>query len=567
MIGDIFVNHPEIMVFLSVLCGYGLSQFNIGRNKIEPVAGTLLVGLILGAIFGVTIPTVLKDVFFNLFLFSLGYSVGPQFFAGLNRKALDQIFLTVFTCIMAIAVTIALALIFKLDAGYAAGLAGGGLTQTPIIGTASSAIEALPIDTTLQETLINHVSIGYAISYPFGTMGGILFILFAPRLLRIILKDECRKLEKQTGGTDAELDPKKVVTYPDLSLRVYEVTNPQYVGELISKVELTKADKFFSIQQIRRNGKLFVPTSETALEMGDIVAVSTKREIMVEDPLPLGPEVVDAEVADVALERYRIVLTNEKIHNKRLEEVAIGWRNSIYLQRITRGLKVLPHTPQTVLQKGDVLDVMGGKRNIESLSEFLGVPAQEDDKTDVGYLSLGMVIGSLVGLLSITVAGIALSFGTGVGCLILGLILGWYRLRKPTFGHLPVPAQIILSDLGLTVFIAIVGLEAGPGLVEAFKTDGITLFLSLFIAGVVVTMLTPLLCLYFGKYILKMNPIVLLGGVAGVATGAASLNPLLEESESRAPTMGYALPYAISNVLLTFGGPVIVMVMVFLRGY
>jgi putative transport protein len=230
-------------------------------------------------------------------------------------------------------------------------------------------------------------------------------------------------------------------------------------------------------------------------------------------------------------------------------------------------MKVLEHGPDTVLQKGDVLDVMGSKRNVERLARFVGTPAQEDDKTDVGYLALGMVIGSLIGLIAITVAGIPISLGTGVGCLVLGLFLGWYRVRKPTFGHLPIPAQIILGDLGLSFFIAIVGLQAGPGLVEAYRTDGILLFLALFIAGVGVTFLTPLMGLYFGKYLLKMNPVILLGAVTGSGATAAALNPLIEAADSRAPTIGYALPYAINNVVLTFGGPIIIIVMALLGAY
>jgi putative transport protein len=564
---DMLLKHPEIIVFFSVMCGYGLSQLNIGKSRIEPVAGTLLVALILGIALPVEIPTVLKDVFFNLFLFALGYSVGPQFFAGLNRKALSQIYLAVFICVMGIAASIVLALVFGLDAGYAAGLAGGGLTQTPIIGTAAATVEALPIEAALQETLKAHISVGYAVTYPFGTAGGIFFILLAPRILRIILKDESRKLEEQLGGVDTGSDPKRVETYPDLSVRVFELTNPEYVGQSVSKVELANAERFFSIQQIRRNGKIFIPSSETALEMGDHVALASGRAIVVEDRLALGPEIVDVEVADVGMERYRIVLTNQKIHNKKLGEIARGWVGSIYLARITRQLKVLPKAPETVLQMGDVLDVVGGKRNVERLSEYLGTPAQEDDKTDVGYLALGMVIGSLVGLLAITVGGIPISLGTGVGCLVLGLFLGWYRVRRPTFGHLPVPAQVILGDLGLSFFIAIVGLEAGPGLVEAYQTDGLVLFLSLFIAGVGVTFLTPLMGLYFGKYLLRMNPVILLGGVTGAGATAAALNPLIDAAESRAPTIGYALPYAINNVVLTFGGPIIVIVMSMLGRY
>ena len=174
--------------------------------------------------------------------------------------------------------------------------------------------------------------------------------------------------------------------------------------------------------------------------------------------------------------------------------------------------------------------------------------------TNLAMVSIGIVLGALAGLLSTTMGTVRLTLGVSVGVLAAGLFCGWRRAARPAFGNLPEPASRLMIDLGLAAFVACAGLEAGPQLIAAAGSVGIPLVAS----GIVVSIAPPLAALLVGHYVLRMNPIVLLGGIAGAQTFTAALGALQEKSGSPVAVVGYTVPYAASNVLLTAGGALIV---------
>jgi putative transport protein len=214
-------------------------------------------------------------------------------------------------------------------------------------------------------------------------------------------------------------------------------------------------------------------------------------------------------------------------------------------------MPVLANTP---VRRGDVIELAGRPGEVERVAALVGHAESSGGKSDLAYHALAILVGTLVGLLSITVGGIPVTLGVGGGVLVSGLCFGWLHTRYPVFGAMPQAAQWILSEFGLSAFAAVIGLSAGSKAVAAIQQQGVALL----IAGAVVTLVPMVVALYFGKLVLKLHPVVLLGALCGGQTVAASLSAVNEETESMTPVLGFTVTYAISNVLLAVWGPVIV---------
>ena len=191
---------------------------------------------------------------------------------------------------------------------------------------------------------------------------------------------------------------------------------------------------------------------------------------------------------------------------------------------------------------------------MERAGAALGYIERPSSESDVVFLGVGIVIGGLIGLATVTVGGLPLTLTSSGGALIMGLVFGWLRSVYPTFGRIPEPALWIFDTVGLAVFIGVVGLTAGPTFVTGLRETG----LSLLFVGMVVALVPHLLTLLFGLHVLKMNPLILFGACAGAGTMTAALRAIQDESQSKLPVLGYTVPYAIGNIILTAWGPVIV---------
>jgi putative transport protein len=214
----------------------------------------------------------------------------------------------------------------------------------------------------------------------------------------------------------------------------------------------------------------------------------------------------------------------------------------------------------TVLARGDVLRAVGAAADIARAADHLGFVERDAARTDLGFLAAGISLGILLGALQFTAYGVPLGLGTAGAILLVGLAAGWARGRYPVFGAVPEPAQRILCDLGLMVFVAIIGLTAGPHAVRALEQNGLPYFASIFLAGAIVT-IVPLACgTIFARSVLKMSPLMVLGGIAGAQTCPPGLTALREASGSNVAALAYTIPYAIGYIVITMWGPVIVAV-------
>ncbi len=554
-IAGIFHAAPEIALFLSLGLGYLAGKLRIGPFTLGATAGTLVVGLLVGILVpGLEISPIVKTIFFALFIYAVGFRTGPQFFQGFDRRMIRQVVLTVVVTVAGLLCVLLGAKVLGLDAGMAAGLAAGGLTQSAIIGTAGDAISRLGLDAEEASRLQSNVAIGYAVTYVFGTIGVIFFARdIAPRLLGIDLKKASAEYESRLAGRKPALRPGQFQVDLLRDVRAYGV-GPGASGRTVEQVEQSLEGRCF-VELVRRGPKDLPAAPATALREGDIVLIAGHVKGLLAAPAEIGPEVEGAQFGVVG-EALDVVNTRREAIGRTMADFNIDAARGVFLRRIVRGGSEMPIRPDFELQRGDTLTLTGAGRDVQRLGAMLGSVERPSDRTDLLYCGVGIVFGTLIGLLSIKVAGVPVTLGAGGGVLVAGLIFGWLRSLHPTFGNFPGPVQTVFSDLGLNGFIAVVGLSAGPSAWSAIKETGA----GLFIAGVFATMIPPFIGLYLGK-LMKIDPVVLVGAICGARSANPAIGAVNDAAESSAPAVGFTVPYAIANVLLTVWGPVIVGIM------
>lgn len=546
--------NPEIAVFLTIALGILIGRIHVGSFHLGSVAGALLVGLLIGQV-GLQVPHELKSVFFALFIYAVGFKSGPEFFGSLNRGTFKLVLLSVVLCTTALATILAVNRFYGFDAGLTAGLGAGALTDTAIMGTASSAIAQLPLDEAAKAQLNSHMAVAYAITYLFGTIGLVVFVgSIAPRLLKVDLASSARELE-QSLGIEREEDAISI-PYTRIVVRAHRLVSATMHDMTISDVEALHPS--LSVERVVRGGQVIERDPSLRLRQDDIVAVFALREAVAQLSDWIGPEIDHPESMSFPTLTAEIALTSPKLAGKTIHQVKqalVGTeRMGCYIKTITRQDLALPLLPQTVLRRGDVITLVGRTSSVEALARQIGRIRQRHHKSDIAIHALGMVLGSLAGMLSTHVGMIPVELGIGGGVLVAGLLIGWYNSRHPDFGALPPAAQWAFSEFGLTAFGAVVGLLAGPAALAALQEQG----LAILVSGVAVTLVPPIVALYVGRYLLRLHPMILFGALAGAQTEAASMNKIIEQSGSNTPVIGFTVCYAISNVLLAVCGPIII---------
>jgi len=549
-------DHQELAIFVTLALGFFIGRLRFGSFSLGTVVGTLLAGVLIGQL-DIEVPAVVKNVFFDLFLFTTGYKVGPQFFRGLRKDALPQLAVTVVLCVSCLLSAFAAARLLVYDMGTAAGLLAGAFTESTVIGTAADAINRLDLPPAEKAALVNNIPVAYAVTYLIGTAFIVWFLPnVGPRLMRVNLKEEARKLQAQIAGGE-EHEPGVQSAFQHFAVRAYRVTNERLVNRTVAEIEALPTDVRVFISRIRRAGEIIETTPDTIIQKEDVIAVMTHAEALARGTT-IGPEVNDKALLDFPAEVLDVVITNKALVGTSLAELAqIEAAHGVFLRKIVRLGEPMPYTRQTRVDRGDVLNLIGAKPDVERAAKALGYADRPTVTTDMIFVGLGIFLGGLVGLLSVTIGGLPITLTASGGALIMGLVFGWLRALRPTFGRIPEPAMWVFDTVGLTVFIGVVGLGAGPSFVSGLQKSGP----SLIFVGLLVATLPHVLAIVFGRYVLKMNPLILLGACSGAGTVTAALRALQEESQSKLPALGYTVPYALGNILLTAWGPVIVALM------
>lgn len=547
--------NTHLVIFLTLAIGYWAGNLKVGKFALGSVTGTLLAGVLIGQL-GFDISPQVKTMFFTMFLFAVGYSVGPQFVQGVARDGLPQAIFGAVVSLLCLASVYVAAKIAGFDVGLAAGLLAGSQTISASIGLATNAINTSGIEN--PEAMLNQIPIAYAISYLFGTVGtGVILSVIGPKLLRVDLPEECRKYEAQMSkGTPAG---GMGTAWQQLQMRAYRVkADGAAVGKTVAQLEELVKDSRMFVERLRRDGQIIDFDADTVLRAGDIGVISGRTEALV-GLSQTAEEVADTELLDIPVESIDLVLTSKEANGKTLIDIASsGLARGVFLRKITRGATStdIPIMAQTKVNRGDILKISGRKTHVARVEKALGYADRATAATDMIWVGLFIVVFGLIGGLTVEAGGVPITLSVSGGVLFGGLILGWARSVRPTFGRLPEPTQWFMNSVGLNVFIAIVGISSGPGFVAGLKANGVSLLLWGIFATSVPMLLAPLI----GKYIFKFHPAINLGACGGGRTSTASVAMVGDVAKSSVPMLGYTVPYAVSNTLLTLWGLVLVLI-------
>jgi putative transport protein len=548
--------HPEIAFFLVLGLGYLFGKLSLGGFKLGAVTGTLLAGVFVGQL-AITLPNEVKQCFFLLFLFAIGFRTGPQFFRGLRSEGLVHAALATIVATCGLVVAYVVSRVFGYDPGTAAGLVAGSLTESAAIGTAMDTISRLAADEAARTAMTNNIPVAFAVTYLVG-MTGAAWVLsqLAPKLLRVDLAAECKALEdSMMGSQDRQLSARR-----EFELRAYAVdAGSRWVGHTIVELERAATNDRIFVEALRSHGQVLDADTRHRLGVGDVIAVSGRRMTLVETVEAPGNglrEVDDHELLDVPGEMVDVVVTNKAVSGRSLQELAREESaRGVFLRRLTRSGVTLGHLPETILERGDVLTIVGTLANTTRAIEHIGVPDRATDTTDMLVVATGIVAGALIGLPAMHFSSVEIGLSLPVGVLLGGLVCGWLRSLKPRwFGRIPSPTLWVFESIGLTGFVAVVGLNAGPDFVRGLQTSG----LSLVAAGAVTITVSLLIGVTVGRWLFKLHPGVLLGVCAGACTATPALAAVQEVARSSVPSLGYGVAYAVGNVLLAIWGTVIV---------
>ena len=555
-IAETLRSYPELAIFLALAVGFWIGTIKIAGFNLGSVTGTLLAAVAIGQL-GIDVPGPIKSAFFLLFLFAVGYGVGPQFFRGLGKDGPRQILFSLVVLAFCLLVPYVCARMAGLDMGYAVGLYAGSQTISASIGVATDQMARLGLDPGTLQAYMGSIPVGYAVSYIFGTIGSaIVLAQLGPKLIGVDLPAACAEYEKQLGGTTDGSDPGVLSAYRQVEVRAYSVDAASgLTGKPVR--ELFPGLRVF-VERVRRGDRMIDADAETVLEAGDVVAISGQRALLVEQVESVVPEVDDRGLLDMPAELVDVFVRSKAVNGLTIRQLADEpFTRGIWLRKVTRNLIELPVLPELEILRGDILTLGGTKRHVDAAANAIGHADRPVEATDLAVVAGGIVVGGLFGALTINVGGVPISLSTSGGALLAGLLLGYWRAVRPTFGSIPGPALWLMNTLGLNVFIAIVGISAGPGFVSGLQQVG----LSLFLLGIVATSVPLIVAVLVGHYVFKFHPAILFGVCAGARTTTAALGMIQDAAKSKVPALGYGLPYAVGNTFLTIFGMVIVLLM------
>lgn len=555
--------HSELAIFLTIAAGFWIGKIKVGQFSLGIVTSVLLVGVLVGQL-NITIEEPVKSVFFLLFLFAIGYKVGPQFFRGLKKDGLPQVGFAVLMCVGCLVITWILALIMGYNAGEAAGLLAGAQTISAVIGVADDTINGLNISTEQKNNMINIIPVAYAVTYIYGTAGSAWVLSsLGPKMLGGLekVKAACKELEAKMGTSEAD-EPGFEHARRPVVFRAYTIENDWFGnGKTVEQLEsyfISQGKRLF-VERMRHNHTIIneiLPGQ--LLQKGDEVVLSGRREFAIGEEDWIGEEVIDPQLLDFPVEVLPVMIHKKPYANRKLEFIRKQpFMHGVSVRRIKRAGIDIPVFAQTMVDSGDTLELVGLKKEVETAAKQLGYIDRPTNATDMVFVGIGILIGGVIGALAIHIGGVPISLSTSGGALIAGLVFGWLRSKHPTFGQIPESSLWVLNNAGLNMFIAVVGISAGPSFIQGLKEVGPMLF----IIGILATSLPLLLGLILARYVFHFHPALALGCTAGARTTTAALGAIQEAVDSETPSLGYTVTYAVGNTLLIIWGVVIVLLM------
>lgn len=559
----LFREYPSLAIFLTIGIGFWIGKLKYKSFSLGTVTSVLLVGVLVGQM-DIPISGPLKSVFFLLFLFAIGYSVGPQFFRSLRGSGLKQVGFAVALCVVCLLVTFGIAKLFGYSPGEAAGLLSGAQTISAVIGVGGDTIATLDASAADKKMWTDMIPVCYAVTYIFGTIGSA-YILgnIGPRLLGGLdkVKQQTAQLAAQLNQSSIASDPSYIDSNRQVVFRAYRAESSYFdTNRTVAEIEdyIKKMNRRVFVERLRIDGNIVDPDFTTIVKKSDEIVLSGRREYVIEDESWIGTEVADNELLSFPIEQVRVMLSKKVVDGITVDQLrAKPFMAGVIVKSISRGGVEIPVLAQTELCAGDIITINGLAREVNEAAPQMGYVDRPTNQTDLVFVGLGIVIGGIIGALTLHLGGVPISLSTSGGALIAGLVFGWLRSKRPTFGGIPQPALWILNNLGLNMFIAVVGITAGPTFIQGIEKVGIMLF----VAGVLATSIPLFIGLWMGAKIFKFHPAINLGCCAGGRTTTAALGAIQDSLQSSIPAMGYTVTYAVGNTLLILWGVAIVLMM------
>lgn len=552
-----------VALFLALGFGHLLGRVKVRGFTLGSTASTLLVALVLSALAdqwaGVrfSIPDLVQTSSLTLFLYAVGLRVGPAFFAGLKKEGFHLVALTFITATLNFLLVWGGCRLFGIAPGFAPGMISGGYNVTAAMGVATKAVQdgtyRTPAGFTREEVIAN-IAAGYSLTYVFSLLGIVLLITHLPSMFGYDPVAAAKESAKKFGGSADPLPGTsqsfEIHSLLPLGVRVYQLANNEFVGRPVHQV-FERCDT--PVLRITRRGAVVPLIDNPVLESDDLLTVSGKVKKLLSDTTLLGPEVDDDKARLLSIDQAEIVLTSSEFFDKTLRELHESVASyGVAVRAWFRSGNELPLLPDARLQRHDVLRIVGTTETVNHAIKLLGQAVRPTDATNVVTLALGASFGYLIGLLSVTIAGIPIGLGTPAGVIIAGIVVATLRTINPHWGG-PVPegARYFLENVGLDLFVGGLGLNVAPSLVAALAHGSVGIALAVGMFG---ALFPPFISWLVGLYVFKMDPIVLAGAVAGSRSSTTAMKAMQEASKSAIPAFGYPVPYALSAVLALIYG-------------
>lgn len=555
-INNFFVQNPSMALFLTLCLGFLIGKLKYKMLTLGTVTSVLLVGVVFGILFPeVQILPPLKNTFFLLFLFAIGYSVGPQFFRSFKKTGLPQVLFACVMCAVCLGVSWLVAKIAGYNAGEAVGLYAGAQTISAAIGVGQETINGLDISQAMKTAQDNVIPVMYAVCYVFGTAGSAWIIAFlGPAMMGGLKKcrQDCVQMEAEMGESLIN-QPGYASSRREVPFRTYKVSNPWFTssGRKVAELEdyVDKQGRRLFVDRIRHNGNIIdTPAPGQLIYPDDEVVLSGRREFIIGEESWIGDEVEDPQLLEFAIKITPVMVRNKEVDGKTVKDLlSQPFMHGVIIREIKRAQNInVPVRENTVVERGDYITLVGLPYDVSTAAKSIGLAENQTTATDIIFLSLGILIGGIIGVLSFKAGNVPVSLTTSGGALIMGLIFGWWHSRRPNYGQIPQSAVWIFRELGLNMFIACVGLQCGPHFVQGFEQVGWMIF----VWGAVATTVPLVIGILLARYAFKFRPGTALGCVAGSRTTTAALGAVEESLHSSVPGLGYAITYAIGNTLL-----------------
>lgn len=554
---DILRQYPPLALFLTIGLGFLIGRIRIGNFQLGSVTTVLLIGVLIGQL-RIPMSGPIKMFFFMMFLFSIGYSVGPDFFKSLKGSGARQALFAVLMSATCFGATIGISFLFAYSKGETVGLFSGSETCSALLGVGTEAIQKLGLPDDVLKRELDIIPVCYAVTYIFGTLGTVIILgNFGPKLLggldkvKAATEELAQKLNKSSADEDpAILNDKR----NNVSYRCYVVANDFFeTPKTVSQTEkyLRSYGLEVYVDCHSHEGEISIPRYDDVLHAGDRVVICGRIEYMVDVEKYIGTEIDDKTLLNYPVARVEVLVANKHFIGRPLTELrAEKYMRGVVVRDARRKGKLMDVDSDTTFCKGDVLTVVGRDVSVSVASPHIGHVDRPSVSSDLVFVGLSIFIGGLFGALTFWVDSVPLSFGTSGGALLAGLIFGWLRSKRPTFGNIPKSALWVMNNLGLNVFIAVIGIESAPSFVSGIKAVGPMLF----VAGAIATMIPVFTGLWLGHKVFKFNPAITLGCCAGTRTCTAALGAVQTTLGSSLPAIGYTVTYAVSNILLVIWG-------------